>query len=325
MHSQTLLAFVQAGLPAALQTGAQSSEQLAQQTAIPAARLDALLRAATALNLCALVGEQRYALGDLGAVLIDNPGVVAMILHHAALYQDLADPLPMLREENYSGRLRAYWAYADPAQPASPASADVADYTQLMSASQESVAEQVLAAIDLGDVRHLLDVGGGNASFAIAAATRWPELQVTVADLPAVAELAQQRVASLGLGDRITTVGVDFTRTSLPTGHDAVSLVRILHDHDDPVVNQLLRAARASLPDTGCLFVAEPLAENSSAGRLLEVYFSLYLLAMGQGRLRRYSELKSMLEEAGFTGVRRLRTRMPLITSVLSGQCSART
>jgi demethylspheroidene O-methyltransferase len=248
-----------------------------------------------------------------------------MILHHAALYRDLADPLPLFRDENYSGQLRTYWAYADPAQHGSPASRDVIDYTQLMSASQESVAEQVLATIDLGGVRHLLDVGGGNASFAIAAAARWPELRVTVADLPAVAELAQQRVASLGLGDRITAVAVDFTATSLPTGHDAVSLVRILHDHDDPVVKRLLHAARASLPDHGSVFVAEPLAEKNSAGRLLEVYFNLYLLAMGQGRLRRYSELKSMLEEAGFAAVRRLKTRMPLITSVMSGRCSGTT
>jgi demethylspheroidene O-methyltransferase len=189
-----------------------------------------------------------------------------------------------------------------------------------MAASQHAVSEQILAAIDLGACRHLLDVGGGNGSFAVAVAEKWPELRVTVADLPPVIAVAQQNIAAQGLEGRVDTVAIDFKRQQLPKGHDALSFVRILHDHDDADVCQLLQAAAASLPAEGVLLIAEPLADSTAAGRLLETYFSMYLLAMGQGRLRRQEELYSMLEAAGFHATRRVRTPIPLICSVLSGR-----
>lgn len=324
VQSQVLLAFVQARLPEELLAGGRSAAELASATGLPDASMRALLRAATALELCAQTGPDNYELGELGAVLIGNPGVVAMIRHHDALYADLAEPLQLLKGQAASGRLRNYWAYADAAQAAQLDESAVTPYTQLMAASQQAVGEQVLAAIDLGQCRHLLDVGGGNASFAIAAARKWPRLKLTVADLPPVAATARRHIAELGLDDRIDAVGIDFKHEPLPRGHDALSLVRILHDHDDPDVSQLLEAAAGSLPDNGLLLIAEPLAESTSAGRLLEAYFSLYLLAMGQGRLRRFEELKGMLENAGFRSVRRASTAIPLISSALTARRSAK-
>lgn len=320
VHSQILFAFVQAGLPERLLDGTRSASELADSIEMPVASMTTLLQAAAALDLCTQVAEEHWELGEVGAVLIGNPGVSAMIRHHTALYQDLADPLNLMRTAGVNSQLQQYWAYANPARSEAPGAADVSAYTQLMAASQQAVAEQTLAAIDLGGCRHLLDVGGGNGSFAVAAARRWPRLRVTVADLPAVTEIARQHVSEMGLNDRIDTVGIDFKQQKLPSGHDALSLVRILHDHDDADVQRLLEAAASSLPERGLLLIAEPLAESTSAGRLLEAYFSLYLLAMGQGRLRRPDELKRMIEAAGFHSVRRASTAMPLISSVICGR-----
>ena len=324
VQSQALLAFVQARLPEELLPGARSTAELASATDMPIASMRALLRAATALELCAQTGPDQYELGELGAVLIGNPGVVAMIRHHDALYADLARPLELLTAQSTRGHLQKYWAYADATQAEQLDQSAVTAYTQLMASSQQAVSEQVLAAIDLGHCRHLLDVGGGNASFAVAAVRKWPRLRVTVADLPPVAAAAQQHIAELGLDDRIDAVGIDFKREPLPQGHDALSFIRILHDHNDPDVGQLLGAAATSLPDNGLLLIAEPLAESTSTGRLLEAYFSLYLLAMGQGRLRSFGELQGMLNDAGFRPVHRARTAIPLISSALSARRSAK-
>jgi demethylspheroidene O-methyltransferase len=81
-----------------------------------------------------------------------------------------------------------------------------------------------------------------------------------------------------------------------------------------------LRAAHAALSPGGRLLVAEPLADTSTAGRLLEAYFDMYLLAMGQGRLRRPAELRAQLTAAGFSDIRRRRTPIPLITSVIESR-----
>ena len=248
-----------------------------------------------------------------------------MIRHHNALYKDLADPIKLLERHGANSHLQRYWGYANADDSRDLTPDDVTGYTKLMATSQQSVSEQVIAAIDLGNSQHLLDVGGGNAAFAIAVAKKWPHLRVTVADLPAVTGEAQQNISASGLHERIDTVAVDFKRQPLPAGHDAVSLVRIMHDHDDADAQQLLAAAAVSLPPAGRIIVAEPMAEKSVAGKLLQTYFSMYLLAMGQGRLRHPDELRQMLEQAGFRSIRRASTPIPLISSVLVGYRSQKT
>ena len=61
-------------------------------------------------------------------------------------------------------------------------------------------------------------------------------MSVTIFDLPDVVAEAATRLSGHGLSDRIQTVGGSFKDGPLPTGFDVVTLVRVLHDHDDPVV-----------------------------------------------------------------------------------------
>ena len=101
-----------------------------------------------------------------------------------------------------------------------------------------------------------------------------------------------------------------------------MSLVRILHDHDDERVLEILKAARTALADGGTLLIVEPLAGSDAAGQLIDAYFNVYLLAMGSGRPRTVEELSALLHEAGFGPVRRHRAPVSLVTSVLSATVS---
>ena len=195
--------------------------------------------------------------------------------------------------------------------------AQIAGYTDLMSASQPFIAAEVLDAYDVGRHRCLLDVGGGDGRFLVEAAARAPSLRVMLFDLPAVAARAAARFAAAGLAARARAIGGDFRTDALPQGADLVSLVRILHDHDDATVQALLRAVRTCLPPGGTLLIAEPLAATSGAEPVGDAYFGFYLMAMGRGRPRRAAELTSMLAEAGFDRIRTLRTRSPLLTGLL--------
>jgi demethylspheroidene O-methyltransferase len=136
-------------------------------------------------------------------------------------------------------------------------------------------------------------------------------------DLPAVAQQGRERFARLRLDARATAFGGDFAQDTLPQGADLVSLVRVLHDHDDEVVMGLLRSVRAALPAGGRLLVAEPMAGTPGAEPAGDAYFGIYLLAMGRGRPRRAEELQGMLRAAGFAQSRLLATRTPLLTRVL--------
>ena len=320
-YSQVLLACVRLDLFDRLAAGPATVATLAPRLGLAHEPCRRLLDAAVALRLLSRrrgAGEHTlYALGDLGAPMVGNAALSAMVQHHSLLYADLADPVALLRAPPGQGELARYWAYArNPNAQALPGDR-VADYSALMAASQPLVADEILDAYPLARHQCLMDVGGGEGVFAAAAARRWPHLNLVVFDLPAVASRAQVRLASLGLTGRAQAVGGDFTTDRLPTGADIISLVRVVHDHDDHHVLALLRAARQALPPHGVLLLAEPMADTQGAQAMGDAYFGLYLWAMGSGRPRSPAELARLLALAGFSAPQPLRNAMPLQTRIL--------
>jgi len=320
-YSQITLGCVRLGLLERVRAGHVSESLLIEAMGLSVAAAQTLLRAAAALELLEAADldddPAGWALGRRGAALLGNPGVLAMIEHHAVLYGDLADPLALLRAPRGATALANYWPYASAAEPSEVEAEKTYDYTRLMAASQSLVADEILDAYDVTGHRAILDVGGGDGSFLRALARRSAHTHLMLFDLPGVAALARERFAAAALAERIQIFGGDFSRDPLPPGADLVSFVRVLHDHDDPLVERLLRATAAVLPPGGRILVAEPMAGIRGAERMGDAYFGLYLWAMGSGRPRSPQELTRMLENAGFSRVRRCPTRIPLQTSVL--------
>jgi demethylspheroidene O-methyltransferase len=317
VYSQVLLACVELRLFDRLASGPRGCAELARDMALPTAAAERLLRAAASLRLVQRRGAGRYGLGVLGAALRANPGVLAMVEHHRLLYADLADPVALLRAPRGGTAVSRYWAYARNDAAGELAAPAVSAYTALMAASQQLVADEVLDAWPLDAHRCLLDVGGGDGTFLARAAARAPSLRLMLFDLPAVADQARGRLAAAGLATRARVVGGDFRRDALPDGADVVSLVRVLHDHDDATALVVLRAALAALPVGGTVLVAEPFAGTRGAEAVGDAYFGLYLWAMGQGVARTPAELVALVRAAGFVDVRRHRTRTPLATGLL--------
>jgi demethylspheroidene O-methyltransferase len=319
VYSQTLAACVRLGLLEILARGPQTTEALAETLRLPLAEAERLLFAAQALGLAEALGPRRHALGAQGAALIGNPGLVQMIDHHQYLYADLADSVGLLRRQGGEGHLAAYWPYATTTTPRDAAPENVRAYSELMAASQPAVAADVLDAYPVGRHRLLLDVGGGDGAFLTAAAARAPALRMMLFDLPAVSERARTRLGCAGLLGRTEIVAGDFLSDPFPSGADLITLIRVLHDHDDQGVARLLRSARKALPADGALLVAEPMS-GPPADRVADVYFAFYLLAMGRGRARTPSEIMRLLKVAGFRRARRLRTRSPTLLRAILAQ-----
>lgn len=303
-YSQILLAAEESGLLDLLAKGPASTDDLAAGAALSRPAAERLLRACGALDLAEQCGTDRWMLGGTGAVLQAHPGARAMIRHHRLLYADLSEPLALLRaDRTVPTALSRFWAYGE-----RHAAEDA--YSELMAASQAAVAREVLSAHDFGRHRALLDIGGGNGAFASAVAARHPHLRIAVFDLPGV-------IASARPDPAIALHPGSFLADPLPRGFDCLSLVRILHDHDDAAALTLLRAADAALEDGGVLVIAEPMAGTGPEARVGDAYFGLYLWAMGQGRPRRPAEIGRLLEQAGFTSWRERKTAMPLNAALI--------
>lgn len=304
VYSQVTFAMVTTGAIARLAEGSATTGELASAADLGESAMLRLLKAAASLDLVEPTGG-RWMLGAAGAALAADPGIQAMIRHHAILYRDLADPVALLRSGGGGGALSAFWPYAEGQE------GGVADYSALMAASQPMVADQVIGAYRFARHKRLLDVGGGEGAFVAAVHRAFPTLDCAVFDLPDVAARAAAK------HPRLETFGGSFLTDPLPTGFDCITLIRILHDHNDDAVAAILARARAALAPGSTLVIGEPMAEPGKDARVGHAYFGFYLLAMGSGRARTRAELTAMLHAAGFADVRPAGTAMPLIANVL--------
>ncbi len=317
VYSQVLFACVDLRLFDALSDGPKSVSELAAHLGLSVDAALTLLKAAAALELTERCSDERFGLGQLGAALLGNPSLVAMIKHHAMLYSDLADPVALLRGTLEKPQLKAFWAYAKNGDSAAVTSEHVAAYSALMADSQALVAGEVLDAYSLAGHRKLLDIGGGEGVFLSAAGDRNRGLNLMLFDLPAVTKRALIRLEAAGLANRTQIFPGDFFRDPLPPGADVASLVRVLHDHDDSFALSILRKCRGALPKGGVLMVAEPMAGTPGAVPVGDAYFGFYLAAMGSGRPRTAAEIAALLGEAGFRAPRLVPTRTPLIVRLM--------
>jgi demethylspheroidene O-methyltransferase len=320
VYSQVLAAVVRLKILEHVADAPETAAGIGATAGLPPDAARRLCEAAAALRLLERRGEERYGLGDLGAALLGNPGVVAMVEHHHLLYADLADPVALLRGDVAEPSLSRYWAYASSAEPGALTADAVADYSRLMAVSQQFIADEILDAYPLGRHRHLVDVGGGEGAFIRAAAKRVPRIRFTLFDLPGVAERARANFARDGIAGRAEAVGGDLFGSGLPKGADVATLIRVLYDHPRERALAILKAVHASLPPGGTLLVAEPMAGTPGAERMGAAYFAFYLLAMKGGDSRSRDQLSALIREAGFSSVEPVRTRRPLFTSLLAAR-----
>jgi demethylspheroidene O-methyltransferase len=319
VYSQVLAACVHIDLFEMLASGPVATGTIARRASLSRQATERLLKAAAALDLVEPRADDCYALGSLGAALVGNAGVTAMIRHHDILYGDLRDPLALL-----AGRaepaLQRYWTYAAGEAEGGQSADGHADYTRLMAASQAFVTAEVLDAYPFARHRRLLDVGGGDGTFLLAAGKAAPGLDLALFDLPQVASIALGRIAEAGMEGRATAHGGSFFDDPLPEGADLVTLNRVLHDHDDAAAAAILKAIRKAIHPQGTLLVAEPMAGTRGAEASGDAYFGFYLLAMGQGRPRTVDNIGRLLAAAGFRHVREVATATPLIARIVTAR-----
>lgn len=316
-HSQILYALIEFRIPQQLLQHEMTLDALAQEAAAPPERMQVLLSGAMALGLLKKRRSGRFALTTRGAALAGVPGLSGMIAHHDVLYLDLADPVGFFRGE-VETELAEFWPYVFGAGAATNPDA-AARYSELMADSQILVAEDTLAAVPLGGVARIMDVGGGTGAFLGAVGIAYPYVQMTLFDLPAVVPAAQARFDDLDIADRLTVVPGSFRDDPLPDGADMISLVRVLYDHADDTVAALLRAVHDALPPGGRILISEPMTGGGKPQRAGDAYFALYCMAMRTGKARSVAEVSALLTQAGFSQVHAPRSRRPFVTSALTG------
>ena len=316
VKSQVLMAMVELDLFRRLRAGPMTADDLGRALGIPADRMRVLLQAGAALGLLKRKRGARFSLARQGAALMGVPGLESMIRHHRAFYRDLEDPVALLRGPERT-ELSEFWPYVFGAR--GEVAPDVArTYSDLMAQSQILVAQDTLRMASLKDVRNVLDIGGGTGAFLEAVGAAYPDLQMTLFDLPVVVPEASDRFAKAGLADRVQIEAGTFREDPLPHGADAISLIRVLYDHADETVQALLKKVYDALPAGGRLLISEPMGGGARPEASGDVYFAFYTLAMQTGRARSSGEISELCRAAGFESIQSPAPKRAYVTRVLT-------
>lgn len=313
-YSQTLLACVELRLLEHVQDGPMDVAQLARLTGLPPERMDILCQAAAALNLLQRRPNGTYRLARLGAATLGVPGLKQMIAHHAVFYRDLADPVALLRGET-SPELAEFWPYVRGETAKEIPGQQACKYSDLMAQTQALVAEETLRTVDLSGVRRLMDVGGGTGAFLRAVRADYGTLELALFDLPPVVAEAGPSLAAHGIEPHAGSF-----HEALPTGADAISLVRVLYDHSDETIAALLAKVFAALPSGGVILVSEPMSGGAAPTRAGDVYFALYTMAMTTGKARSPETISAMLAAQGFESTKIHSAPRPFLTSCITAR-----
>ncbi len=290
-----------------------------------AARLQAEVRAASMLlDACAGLGLLIKELREPEPIYANTPETAAYLVPGRPGY--LGDALRWSTEQ-YSvwGQLALAVKTGGPVVP--PATHLGADpqrtrtFVLGMHSRAHGTARGVLPFLDFTGVRELLDVGGGPGTYSMLIAQKYPQMRVTVLDLPAVVEIAAELIAQAGLADRVRTQAGDAVAVDYGVeAFDGTLFSGVLHQMSAATVQEMLAKARRALKPGGRLVISDIMLDNTKAQPPFAALFSLQMLLTSEaGAVFSAEECGRWLKEAGFANVTIHRLPPPLPYFVING------
>jgi SAM-dependent methyltransferase len=153
--------------------------------------------------------------------------------------------------------------------------------------------------------QRLLDVGCNTGRWAQVCLTRLPALEVGLVDLPLQLDVARERLAHAGLGERATLHPVDLLdpAAALPTGYDLIWMSQFLDCFAGEQIVGILRKAREALAPGGRVWILELFWDRQrfEAAAFSLQQTSLYFTCVANGNSQMYdsSVFMALVERAG--------------------------
>jgi len=288
----TLLAAIELGLFTKVAEGLTSPREAGPAMGIPVESADRLMMACAALDLLEKKEGRYENLPDVDRFLVrTRPTYFGDYLVYQCkseydLWKNLADLLKPPKG--------TYDAIA--ADPERARAFTTAGYEAAISSAHKLAKE-----FDFSRYSLWLDLGGGSGAFAIAAATRHPNLRAIVFDFPNIVAVAEEFIAKAGLTDRIKIHAGNFVTDPFPEGADLVSYITPLQSYEKQEVQFLLKKAFDALKPGGGIIVIDYMLYDDKTGPLDPVFHHLMGVTPNhRGRVNSGAEFCQYLGAAGF-------------------------
>lgn len=186
--------------------------------------------------------------------------------------------------------------------------AETVNFILAMENTARRRAKQVLKLVAVSDVRRMLDVGGGPATYPIVFAAKNENLHATVLDLRIPLNVAREKVKEAGLQKRIKLVEGDYFRVEFGTGYDLVLISNILHSMSPGRARLVVGKSFNALVPGGRIVIHDFLPNEERTGPEWPILFAVNMLvATESGNTYTYDEICAWLRSAGFQEMRRFK------------------
>ena len=169
-------------------------------------------------------------------------------------------------------------------------------------------AGEICEELHLKKYRSLLDLAGGQGTYAVRFVKENPKMKAVVFDLPEVIKITRDHIKESGMKGKVATKAGDCLKDSFGKElYDIVFVSNLLHIYKPGENRRILKKCWDSLLKKGIVVIQEFVLNSSKTQPLFGTLFSLNML-MGTHRGSSYSyvEMKEWLKDVGFKNIRKV-------------------
>jgi hypothetical protein len=174
-------------------------------------------------------------------------------------------------------------------------------------------AHDLLQASSVVDIfrgaKTVVDIGGGTGAFAMELVRAFPQLQVTIWELPGAVPVARSFIEAEHLSERISVESRNILECNVEDRFDCALLSAVIQVLDAERAGLAICKAALAVHDGGKIVIAGHVLDDDRTGPMMVVGLNLYLanvLDFGQAYTER--EHRAWLDEAGCIDAQRLVT-----------------
>lgn len=312
---QSAYAMRELGLLSALDSAGEkglSAEEVSQKTGISAYGTILLLQAGLGTGIVKLTGEGKYTIGKIG-YFINNDSLtkINMDFMQDVCYEGAKELANSIRSGKPEG-LKVFgrqWKSLYEALSSLPEKPQSSWFSFDHNYSNH-IFPEALSIVFSSTPRHIIDIGGNTAEWAITCTKHDKRVKVTIVDLPGQVSLARKRVEAEGLSGRIETYEADMLSPSstIPSGADAIWMSQFLDCFSlSEITSIAAKVSKAVNVDTR-IFVLEPLIDRqeylASAFSLQQTSLYFTCIANGNSKMYTYDEIVPAICKGGLELVR---------------------
>ena len=169
-------------------------------------------------------------------------------------------------------------------------------------------AGEICEELHLKKYRNLLDLAGGQGTYAVRFVKENPKMKAVVFDLPEVIKLTRDHIKESGMKGKVATKAGDCLKDSFGKElYDIVFVSNLLHIYKPGENRKILKKCWDSLLKKGIVVIQEFVLNSAKTQPLFGTLFSLNML-MGthRGSSYSYAEMKEWLKDVGFKNIKKV-------------------